>query len=89
MLFFLECVRMQGEKALALQLSDKIEIYLSQKQLQVWKLFQEHTQLTRKQIHEMSGIPYVTVGQILSKLEKMKKVVKQGERRGVVYRIVE
>ena len=86
--FFFECVIIQAKKAVALQSGEHIEFALSPKQLQVWKLFQEQKILTRRYIAEHTTIPYVTVGQILSKLVAMKKIEKKGERRGVVYELI-
>ena len=87
--FFLEVVNGQASKALELNTTQYIEYQLSSSQLKVRELIQQRKSITRKEVHEITKIPYSTVGQILNKLIDMKLIEKKGNRRGVIYCICE
>lgn len=86
--YFLRVVREQGLKAVSIGIQDQIEPYLTARQLTIRRLLQSEGQATRKRLSEQSGIPYDTVGQILQKLVKMKKIEKVGSTRGTIYKLV-
>ena len=86
MIFFLTILRDQAKMAIEINESERVELFLSEKQLKVWKYFGEHEFVTPKDIRENLGIKEATVLQILNKLLNMKKIERLGMGRGVRYR---
>jgi Fic family protein len=87
-LFFLEIVKKQARNAVELLDQEKnTEVYLSDKQRAVWQALQENEELSRSQIHEMTGIASTTVRQALLKLLDMGQIETIGEGKATKYRI--
>jgi len=86
MVFFLTILRDQARMAIEINESERVELFLSEKQLKVWQYFEEHEYVTSKDIRENLGIKEATVLQILNKLLDMKKIERLGMGRGVRYR---
>lgn len=87
LLFFLEVVRDQAKMAVDLSQEERIENFLSEKQLAVWQFIQEKKQTTPKEIRETLKMPTVTVLQILNKLLDMKKIERLGAGRSTRYKL--
>ncbi len=88
MIFFLTILRDQAKMAIEINESERVELFLSEKQLKVWEYFGEHEFVTPKDIRENLGIKEATVLQILNKLLDMKKIERFGMGRGIRYRKV-
>lgn len=86
MIFFLTIILKQAKMAIEINDSERIELFLSEKQLKVWQYFQGHEFVTSKDIRENLGIKEATVLQIFNKLLFMKKIERLGMGRGVRYR---
>lgn len=86
MIFFLTILLEQAKMAIKINESERIEPFLSEKQLKVWQYFGEHEYVTSKDIRENLGIKEATALQILNKLLEMKKIERLGMGRGVRYR---
>lgn len=86
MIFFLTIILKQAKIAIDINDSERIELFLSEKQLKVWQYFQDHEFVTSKDIRENLGIKEATVLQIFNKLLDMKKIERLGMGRGVRYR---
>ena len=88
-LFFLNVIKIQGQKARRLTEEEEPSLFLSQNQEAVWRLFQEEKEWSRKSIGEKTGIALKTVEKITKKLVEMKKIQKIGEGRGTRYRLMD
>lgn len=86
LIFFLEMILKQVKLAVKLGDKERIEIFLSPKQLQVWELIQKRDELSPKDIREELGMATATVLQVLNKLVDMKKIERLGEGRSTRYR---
>ncbi len=86
MIFFLTIMLEQARMTIEINKSERMELLLSEKQLKVWKYFEEHEYVASKDIRENLGIKEATVLQILNKLLNMKKIERLGMGRGVRYR---
>jgi Fic family protein len=88
LIFFLEMILGQVKLVVKLGEKERIEIFLSSKQLQVWQFIQERIEVTPKEIRENLNIATATVLQVLNKLLEMKKIERLGEGRSTRYRVV-
>ncbi len=88
LLFFLEMILEQVKLAVKLGDTERIEIFLSSKQFQVWQFAQERGEVTPKEIREELGMATATVLQVLNKLLDMKKIERLGEGRSTRYKII-
>jgi Fic family protein len=88
LLFFLEVIRDQAKMAVELNLKERIEVLLSEKQLAVWHFILEKKETTPKEIREALNMPVPTVLQTLNKLLDMKKIERLGEGRSTRYKIL-
>lgn len=88
LIFFLEMILEQAKLAVKLSDAERIEVFLSPKQLQVWQYIQEKGEVTPKDIRENLGIHESTVLQVLNKLLDMKKIERLGEGRSTRYKVV-
>lgn len=86
--FFLEMILEQVKLAVKLGDKERIEIFLSPKQLQVWQFMQERSETTPKEIREKLNIATATVLQVLNKLTEMKKIERLGEGRATRYKVI-
>ncbi|HLC88351.1 MAG TPA: Fic family protein [Patescibacteria group bacterium] len=84
--FFLDIVLTQAKEAISLMSGENIEDILSGKQIVIWRYLQGVDEATNGQITEATKISYATVRQALSKLLKLKKVVRMGMGRSSRYR---
>lgn len=84
--FFLEIILEQVKTAVKLGDKERVEIFLSPKQLQVWQYMQTKDEVSPKEIREDLGITTATVLQILNKLIAMEKIERLGEGRSTRYR---
>ena len=87
-LFFLNVIKIHGQKARGLTEEEELSVFLSKNQEAVWHLFQEEKELSRKVISEKTGIALKTVEKITKKLVEMKKIQKIGAGRGTRYRLL-
>ena len=87
-LYFLEILLKQTEEAIALLSNENIEYLLSEKQLMVWKAFQNQTTLTPRELQKQLNMPAATVLQALNKLLGLKKIERLGQGRATRYRLV-
>ncbi len=83
--FFLEMILEQVKLAVKLGDKERIEVFLSPKQLQVWQFMQERVETTPKEIREHLNMATATVLQVLNKLIEMKKIERLGEGRSTRY----
>ena len=88
LIFFLEMILEQVKLVVKLGDKERIEIFLSPKQLQVWQFMQEEREITPKQIRENLDMATATVLQVLNKLIEMKKIERLGEGRSTRYRVL-
>lgn len=86
--FFLEMILEQVKLTVKLGDKERIEIFLSPKQLQVWEYMQNKGEVTPKEIRENLDMATATVLQVLNKLIEMKKIERLGEGRSTRYRII-
>jgi Fic family protein len=86
--FFLEIILEQIKLAVKLSDKERIEIFLSPKQLQVWRFVNEKNEVTPKEIRENLNMATATVLQVLNKLIEMKKIERLGEGRSTRYKII-
>lgn len=85
-LFFLKVIQIQAEKAKAITLADDPTLFLSRQQTQVWNCFLEHSEWTRKEIADHTGISINSLNPALNKLLELKKIERIGQGRGTRYR---
>ena len=88
LLYFLEILLGQTERAIDLLSSETIEHFLSEKQLAIWNRIQEKKIVTPKELRIELEMPTATVLQALNKLLDMKKVERIGEGRATRYRLL-
>lgn len=90
MIYFLEIVKAQSEKAFELIQKDNIEILLSEKQLALWQWVQlrHQPEFSRKDAVAALGFPPRTVEAIIKKLEGLKRLARIGEGRSTRYRVL-
>ncbi len=86
--FFLEIILEQAKSSLKLSDKERIEVFLSPKQLQVWEFLQEKKEASPKEIRENLNIATATVLQVLNKLIELKKIERLGEGRSTRYKIL-
>ncbi len=88
--FFLEIVRGQATKALAIIEGDRIEHLLSVKQLALWQWAQSITQIefSRKDAIEALGFPPRTIEASIKKLVGLKRLEPLGAGRSTRYRVI-
>ena len=86
-LFIMNIIKNQAKKAVELKSSEDTELFLSDSQSKIWKLFSSNPTLTRKQIFELTNIPISTIEHSIRKLISMKKIVALGEGSGRRYSI--
>lgn len=86
--FFLTIFLKQSQMAIGLITAEKIETFLSPKQLAVWEYLQTVDEATPQQIAEKADVARPTVNQVLNKLLEMKKVQRIGEGSGTRYKKV-
>ena len=77
-----------ADKAIELLKSESIRLLLSDKQNQVWELFQTEKTLSRKEIADKTGISIRTVENIVQTLVDLKKIERQGRGRASKYRLI-
>lgn len=87
-IFILEVFKKQAQKAIELIQNEDAEIYLSDHQSTIWKLFIESDidTLSRKQLYEKTSIPLATIEHSIRKLLKMNKLIAIGEGRSRRYK---
>ncbi|MBN2854161.1 Fic family protein [Patescibacteria group bacterium] len=88
-IFFLEIILEQVKLAVKLGDKERVEIFLSPKQLQVWQFIQEKRETTPREIRESLSMATATALQVLNKLVEIKKIERLGEGRSTRYRIIE
>jgi Fic family protein len=88
--FFLEIVRGQATKALAIIEGDRVEHLLSVKQLALWQWAQSITQteFSRKDAIEALGFPPRTIEASIKKLVELKRFERIGAGRSTRYRVI-
>ncbi len=86
--FFLEMILEQAKFAVKLSEKERIEVFLSQKQLQVWQFLQTKRETSPKEIRENLNMATATVLQVLNKLMELKKIERLGEGRSTRYKII-
>jgi Fic family protein len=86
--FFLEIILKQANLAVKLSNKERVEIFFSPKQLQVWHFLQERFEVTPKEIRENLNMATATVLQSLNKLVEMKKIERLGKGRATRYRVL-
>jgi Fic family protein len=89
-LFFLEIVKTQAQKAIELLKQDNFVQLLSEKQTQVWNfiLSLDGQEFTRKDIATTLQIPAITAESIIKKFLVMKKITRLGQGRATRYKIL-
>ena len=87
-LFFLEIVKQQVNKAISLSKTDNIDIHLSDIQSKVWQTILAHTNISRQEIQKKTGLSDSTIKQVINKLIYMKKIERIGETRSVRYKVL-
>lgn len=87
-LFFLDVIKQQAQKALNIYNKDNIDIYLSPIQLKIWNIINEKELISRKELHEISLISYDTIWQVIKKLIDMRKIERIGSTAWVRYRLI-
>lgn len=65
------------------------EVWLSPKQLAVWRFLLETGEASPQMIVQSSGVGRPTVNQALQKLVKMKRIERIGEGRATRYRLTQ
>lgn len=88
LIFFLEMILEQAKLAVKLSGQERIEIFLSPKQSQVWQFMREREEATPKEIRERLNMATATVLQVLNKLLEMKRIERLGEGRSTRYKII-
>lgn len=86
--FFLEMILKQVKLAVQLGDKERIEIFLSPKQLQVWQFMQERIEITPKEVRENLNMATATVLQVFNKLIEMKRIERLGEGRSTRYKVI-
>ena len=86
-LFFLSILDQQAQQALALMTEESIEIFLSEKQRQVWYFAHTVETFSRKEVVTATGLNPRTVDHTLRKLVDMHKIEKFGQARATRYRL--
>ena len=89
LIFFLEMILEQAKLAVKLGDKERVEIFLSPKQLQVWEFMQEKRETTPKEIRGNLNMATATALQVLNKLVEIKKIERLGGGRSTRYRIIE
>lgn len=86
--YLLDALLEQTKRALKLMNSSQPEKQLSEKQIQIYKLFDIERELGVAQIYEMLGskIPKVTIKQVLSRLLGLKLLERIGQARSTRYK---
>ena len=84
--FFFTVLLQQSQSAIALLSKENIERLLSEKQLAVWKFFQQVEVTGTGEIVIGTNIPRPTVKQALDVLLKLKKIERMGQGRSVRYK---
>lgn len=87
-LFILAIFQKQAELSVELLNTEDIELYLSDYQTTIWRLFADYEALSRRQIFELTKIPLATIEHSLRKLVTMKKIIMLGEARSIRYKKV-
>ncbi len=87
-LFFLEVLKIQGERAVRITTMEDVENFLSSNQILVWNCFLEGLEWSRKDLAEKTGVNIKTVEQILNKLLGMHKIKRIGAGRSTRYKIL-
>jgi Fic family protein len=85
-IFLLEVLKDQAKQAVELLNSEDTEMFLSDSQMIIWKLFNSQETLSRKQIHDQTKIPLSTIENSVKKLVKMNKLLVIGEGRATRYK---
>jgi Fic family protein len=86
--FFFTILLQQSKSAIELLSKENIEKLLSEKQLAVWKFFQQTEVTGTGEIVSSTNIPRPTVKQALEVLLKLKKIERMGQGRSVRYKKV-
>lgn len=86
--YFLDALLKQTELARTLMESDQPEKLLSEKQIQIYQLFEGDTELSVSEISTLlkDTMPLVSIKQALSRLSKLKLIERIGEGRGSRYK---
>ena len=88
MLFFLSVLDQQSAQALVLMTDEPTEIFLSDKQRQVWDFANTVTSFSRKEVVAATNLNPRTVDHTLRKLVEMNKIEKFGQARATRYQLV-
>ena len=86
-LFFLKTVLSQSEQALNILTQESIEVYLSEKQTQVWQFALSKDIFSRSDTIEATGLNHRTIEQSIKKLVTMNALERLGEGKGTRYRV--
>ncbi len=87
--YMLEILKNQADQAINLIKSGSIRHLLSDKQNQVWELFQVEKTLSRKEIADKTGISIKTVENIIATLLQLKKIERAGRGRASKYELID
>lgn len=87
LLFFLLVLDQQSRQALRLMTDEPVEIFLSEKQQQVWDFIHTVETFSRKEIVTATGLNPRTVDHTLRKLLEMQKIERFGQARATRYRL--
>jgi Fic family protein len=86
-IFFLEVVNQQAQKALQILSQDDTQSYLSDKQNQVWQYALSADTFSRMEVIRATNLPARTVEESIKKLVNMNKLEKMGEARSTKYKV--
>lgn len=86
--FFLYCVLVQSQNAIALLSQETIEKLLSKKQQVVWEYLQKVEESGPLEISKKTQVAHATVKQAIQKLYNLKKIERIGMGRSTRYRII-
>ena len=84
--FFLDILLLQSQLAVDLLDKEKVDVFLSKTQLEIWNYIQGTAYVSRRELVQNLNIPIPTVQQVLGKLLKLKRIEKVGEGAGTRYR---
>ena len=87
--FFLDCVLLQSQFAIALLSQENIEKLLSVQQMIVWRYLQKAKEASPREISQQANVARPTINQAANKLLRLKKIERVGLGRSTKYRIVE
>ena len=87
LLFFLDVVKQQSQKAKEIVEGDNIEHLLSEKQLQLWNWALQQKEFSRKDAIDSLGLAPRTVEEIIKKLVNLKRLNRLGEGKATRYRL--